>query len=224
MAEIFGSTTTTPLNPDAFSGGGGDIIIDQVYDSTSENAQSGIAVAQAIVGVEETANIARGEAGQALEKAEEALATVGGETWEKITDTTLTEEAVVLITKDIDGNQIRLKKFKILVDLPAVTSATTLWLKQNNILTIATQASSATAQNPAYSISAEYTFNWQYLVCTNNSNEYSNGAIYSTPYGNRYNGAEKISFPATKIQLALDSVITKGLPSGAKVKIWGVKA
>ena len=45
MAEIFGSTTTTPINPDAFSGGG---TVDQTYNPESENAQSGIAVNEAI--------------------------------------------------------------------------------------------------------------------------------------------------------------------------------
>lgn len=73
------------------------IEVDQIYDPTSKNAQSGIAVAEAIVGVEDTANIARGEAGQALEKAEEALATVGGATdnWELVEEITVTEDAVV---------------------------------------------------------------------------------------------------------------------------------
>lgn len=47
MSEIFGSTTTTPLNPDAFSGGGS-MTVDQTYNPESENAQSGKAVAQAV--------------------------------------------------------------------------------------------------------------------------------------------------------------------------------
>ena len=49
MSEIFGSTTTTPMNPDAFSGGG--VEIDQTYNPESENAQSGKAVAEAVSGV-----------------------------------------------------------------------------------------------------------------------------------------------------------------------------
>ena len=49
MSEIFGDTTTTPLNPDAFSGGGsGGGIVDQTYNPESANAQSGFAVAEAI--------------------------------------------------------------------------------------------------------------------------------------------------------------------------------
>ena len=53
MAEIFGSTTTTPINPDAFSGGG---TVDQTYNPESENAQSGIAVNEAIKESETKAN------------------------------------------------------------------------------------------------------------------------------------------------------------------------
>lgn len=50
MNEIFGNTTTTPINPNAFSGGGGSVTVDQTYNPDSENAQSGKAVAQAING------------------------------------------------------------------------------------------------------------------------------------------------------------------------------
>lgn len=52
MAKIYGNTTTTPINPDAFSGGGSgqDIVIDQKYSPTSKNAQSGKAVAEAVNG------------------------------------------------------------------------------------------------------------------------------------------------------------------------------
>ena len=51
MAEIFGNTTTTPLDPTAFSGGG-NIDVDQTYNPESENAQSGKAVAEAIANIE----------------------------------------------------------------------------------------------------------------------------------------------------------------------------
>ena len=50
MAEIYGNTTTTPINPDAFADGGSGII-DLTYNPESENAQSGIAVADAIKGL-----------------------------------------------------------------------------------------------------------------------------------------------------------------------------
>ena len=42
MDKIYGNTTTTPMNPDAFSK------VDQVFDGSSENAQSGKAVAEAV--------------------------------------------------------------------------------------------------------------------------------------------------------------------------------
>lgn len=48
MNEIFGSVTTTPINPNKFSGGGS-TTVDQTYKPESENAQSGKAVAEAIV-------------------------------------------------------------------------------------------------------------------------------------------------------------------------------
>ena len=47
MNEIFGNTTTTPINPNAFSGGGGSVTVDQTYNPESEHAQSGKAVAEA---------------------------------------------------------------------------------------------------------------------------------------------------------------------------------
>lgn len=46
MAKIYGSTTTTPIKPDLFDGSGG--VVDQTYNPSSENAQSGKAVAEAI--------------------------------------------------------------------------------------------------------------------------------------------------------------------------------
>lgn len=48
MAEIYGNTTTTPINPNLFSGGSGGGIIDQTYNPESENAQSGVAVTEAL--------------------------------------------------------------------------------------------------------------------------------------------------------------------------------
>lgn len=44
MAEIFGNTTTTPLNPEAFAGGGQSVEVNQTYDRNSENAVSNQAV------------------------------------------------------------------------------------------------------------------------------------------------------------------------------------
>ena len=47
MAEIYGNPTVTPINPDAFSGGGS-FEVDLEYNPKSENAQSGKAVDEAI--------------------------------------------------------------------------------------------------------------------------------------------------------------------------------
>lgn len=48
MSEIFGNTTTTPINPEAFPGSGDSIVIDQTYKPESSNAQSGTAIAEAL--------------------------------------------------------------------------------------------------------------------------------------------------------------------------------
>lgn len=174
---------------------GKDAVTDQTYDPNSPNAQSGVAVAEAI-----------GKASEA---------------WEKITDTTLTEQAVVNIAKDGEGNLLALKKFKILVEMPKVTSATTLWLKINNILAMFTQPSSASG-TPVYSINGEYTYDWQLSTCTHSANAFNSSPIYTTPYGHRY-AAGSIPFPCTSIGLALNFAFTQGLPEGARIRIWGVK-
>ena len=43
MAEIFGNTTATPIKPDLFRNK-----VDNTFDPTSDNAQSGKAVAEAL--------------------------------------------------------------------------------------------------------------------------------------------------------------------------------
>lgn len=224
MAEIFGNPTTTPLNPNAFSSE-----VDQTYNPESENAQSGKAVAEAVTEKEQYIFDVLRENYATKKYVDDAISHIetpeasSNEIWEQIDDFTLTEQAVVSITEDSNGNPISLKKFKVVVILPAVSTATTLHLKLNKFYAIATQASSATATKPSYSISAEYTFDWQFLTSINNSNAYSNAAIYSTPYGHRY-ANEATSFPCNLIGLALNSQFTNGLPEGARIRIWGVRA
>lgn len=92
---------------------GKDAVIDQTYSPESENAQSGVAVAEAI-----------------SSKADK-------EEWELINELTLTEDAVVSFT------DISLKKFKVLAQLKDVTSSTSLWLRLNSRLAIQTDTSSA---------------------------------------------------------------------------------
>ena len=152
---------------------------------------------------------------------EEVLQESISETWEKIYDFTLWEDAVVHISYDMYERIINLKKFKILVEMPTVTSATTLWLKINNILAMFTQPSSASG-TPVYSINGEYTYEWQLSTCTHSANAFSSSPIYATPYGHRY-ASGSIPFPCTSIGLALNTAFTQGLPVGAKVRIWGVK-
>ena len=103
MAEIFGNTTTTPLNPDAFSGGGNsqNIEVDQTYNPESENAQSGKAVAEAIASIPSTPSGTEPE-------------------WELVQEITVDpdiplEDKVVAydIVSDINGNQFEYDEFMI---------------------------------------------------------------------------------------------------------------
>lgn len=41
MPEIYGNTTTTPLNPDAFSSGGGSVDLSNYYTKTEIDTQIG---------------------------------------------------------------------------------------------------------------------------------------------------------------------------------------
>ena len=41
MPEIYGNTTTTPLNPNAFPGGGGDVDLSNYYTKEEINTQIG---------------------------------------------------------------------------------------------------------------------------------------------------------------------------------------
>lgn len=211
---IYGGTTVTPTPLSK---------TDLNYSPTSPNAQSGIAVAQAVAEVDK---IYVGS-GEMPEDCNIQIDPDGNEyfseTWKQITDFTLTDEAVINLTKDMSDNPISLKKFKVLAELPEVTTATVLYLKINNILSATTPNSTATAKNPSYSIEAEYTFDWQFLTCVNNSNAYTNGTVNATPYGHRYSNGN-IPFPCTSIGLSLNSAFTNGLPSGTRIRIWGVKA
>ncbi len=154
---------------------------------------------------------------------EEVLQESISETWDTICDFELGEDAVVQISYDeLNGIPINLKKFKILVQMPTVTSATTVWLKVNKILAMFTQPSSASG-TPAYSINGEYTYEWQLSTCAHPANAFNSSPIYTTPYGHRY-ASGGIPFPCTSIGLALNSAFTQGLPEGARIRIWGVRA
>ncbi len=177
---------------------GKDAITDQTYNPESENAQSGKAVAEALSGAKVN------------------------EKWELISERTLTEDAVVSITEDMNKNPINLKKFKVLAVLPQVSTATILWLKLNGLLAIFTEASTTSAKNPSYCIDGDYTFDWQFTTVLNNSNPQNLGFLRSTPYGHRYTSV--IPYPCTKIELALNSGMSTALPVGTTISLWGVRA
>ena len=114
----------TPFNslPWKATGGG---MVDQSYNPTSENAQSGIAVAEALVGVEETANIARGEAEEALEKVGVVESKIAPKTYELIATIKVTPDengnlpTSVIFSKDSSGNSFELTDFCVAMVLGA---------------------------------------------------------------------------------------------------------
>ena len=114
MAEIFGNTTTTPLNPNAFSGGGNsqNIVIDQTYNPESENAQSGKAVAEAI------ANIGGGGSPSTPSGTEPE--------WDLVQEITVDPETEAYsITTDINGNLFEYDEFMLdITGIKAVSTST----------------------------------------------------------------------------------------------------
>ena len=113
MAEIFGTTTTTPMNPDIFSGGGNGqgIIVDQTYNPESANAQSGKAVAEAIKNINNDGTNAGVGGGS-------------GDNWELINKITTTEDVKrIMCTMDSSGKQFLLKKVVFIVRSQPSTNA-----------------------------------------------------------------------------------------------------
>lgn len=146
------------------------------------------------------------------------------EQMELLNETTLTEDAVVMFNTDSSGNALALKKFELLVSLPTVTSATTIWIGINGHCMAYTQASSASAANPTYRIWGEYISvknNWDFRSVMNSSNGTGIGSIYSFPNGNRYSGT--LPSAAHGIIIAGNGALTTALPTGTKVTLWGVR-
>lgn len=145
------------------------------------------------------------------------------EQMELINETTLTEDAVVMFNTDSSGNELALKKFELLVSLPAVTSATTIWTGINGNCVAYTQASSASATNPTYRIWGEYIpakNSWDFQSAMNNTSGAAVGTIFAFPNGNRYPGTLPSS--ANGVIIATNAALTNALPAGTKVTLWGV--
>lgn len=143
---------------------------------------------------------------------------------ELLNEITLTEGATVIFNTDSDGRALALTKFELLVSLPAVTSATLIWVGINGNCVAYTQASSASAKNPTYRIWGEYIpgkNDWDFQSAMNNTSGDGVGTIFAFPNGNRYSGTLPSS--AGGVIIATNAALTNALPAGTKVTLWGVR-
>ena len=172
--------------------------IDQTYSPTSENAQSGTAVAEAISGI-----------------------SVTSETWRKITEITLTEDSGVNITKDLQGKAISLKAFKIQLTVPAFLETDTsygvaLWANTFDMCI----SSGIKAKSAAYvQFAAEINGVWS-CQSTSGNDMHTNTNVGTLPLGVRK--IEIGSTPVNRIILYRDW--QNALPGGTKIDIWGLDA
>ena len=179
-------------------------VIDQVYSSTSENAQSGKAVAEAVK-----------------------------EKWVEIADLILEEDSVVSITTDTSGEAFSLKKFRILVFHEAKegeTEGQALWLSvttetNNNYMLASQTVVYSIGTQSTHRLDGELLYNWNIIgfgMSGFNENAIFGNYFYRTlPYGCRPE-LKKQRTPITKIRLNYG--ISKPLNAGSKIKIWGVRA
>ena len=174
-------------------------VADQTYSPTSENAQSGKAVAEAISGV-----------------------SVQSDTWRKITDLTLEEDSAVDITKDLDGKAISLKAFKIQVTVPVFSETATayqvvLWA---NTKDMCISSGGLKADKIGYAqFNAKNEGVWGCQSVSGND-IHPNFNVMSPPLGVRK--IEIGSAPITRIRLYRDW--QNALPIGTKIEIWGLDA
>lgn len=189
---------------------GKDAVIDQIFNPESENAQSGVAVAEAID-----------------RKADK-------EEWEQIADVTLKENAVFNITTDINGKSFAIKKFIAVLSKPAVegsTTATAIWIKakttkNNSFLPIvAVEGNKTYADNikQVYRYEGEIKYRWETnfrLGQDQTDNTTFAYGEFTAKYGTR---AEfKHNHPVTAFQFTWG--YSGALPVGTRVEIWGVRA
>lgn len=182
------------------------------YDPESPLAQSGIAVAEAVANIKPTT-----------------------EEWEQIADTTIKENSVINITKDMSGNSFALKKFIIIVSKTAVEGVTAtnyVWIKAKSTdktsytPIVAVEGTRAYADNveSVWRYEGEIKHAWQTtLRCMQNQTVntiYAYGD-YTAKYGVRSEFKNSRS-PVTAFQFTWG--YSGGLPAGTRVEMWGVKA
>lgn len=174
--------------------------IDQTYNPESENAQSGKAVAEAVSSISSESK-----------------------SWRIITDLTLTEESVVSITADTEGNDFRLKGFRIQMKIPATDSGVTPWLHCNNLAFCQAYAVGANKIGLIYYL-AELKGIWTCDTSTlANADANSNSLVNRSGfiYGVRKESAEH----SNKIRaIKLCGGYSGVLPIGTEIKVWGLDA
>lgn len=143
--------------------------------------------------------------------------------WELINSITLTENAVIKFTTDLQGNPFSLKKYQVRVTLPAVTSATIIWLGWDGKAITHTQQSSASASAPQWLCWGEVNTMTDWLTYSVMSNTSGTGAgtVYTFPNGHRYTG--KIAHEITSLTVSKAANLTTALPIGTIVELRGVR-
>jgi len=137
-----------------------------------------------------------------------------------IQELTLKEDTVVKINTDSDGNAFSLEEVMVIIEYPAVTAATQIWMSHNDMLAVFTQSVSTGA--PAMKIEGKYNGaygDWFYntIVCTSSR---AQQMLYSYPLGHR--NTNKLNKELSSITLALDSDLKKPLITGTKITVLGV--
>ena len=214
---------------------GKDAVTDQTYDPTSENAQSGIAVAQAIVGVEETANVARGEAGEALEKVGVVESKIAPKNYEHIATIKVSPDengnlpTSIVFTQDSNGNPFELTDFCLSMVMGATDgSAARVRLDVNDKMVfgnVAINLNTSLRQwyinymnlgNGILCVAPNTTIAATYHAETGNANITSLSGNVLLPTFERYN-------PVTKVKFTVSAGTTKTIIEGSEFKLYGVR-
>ena len=184
---------------------GKDAVTDQTFNPESSNAQSGIAVSEAID-----------------RKADK-------EEWEQIAEITLDEDAVVSITTDKDGNSFALKKIYIRFNTPAVegdSTSTAIWLHTRFTTNayeykpfLATKGFSRNKTKHG-SFEAEIKAFWYGEARCTNSGTYGEDPSNLNPYGVRAESRNANHITGFKLCEGYSGAI----PNGTYIEIWGVRA
>ena len=224
----------TPFNslPWKATGGG---MVDQSYNPTSENAQSGIAVAEALVGVEEAANIARGEAGEALEKVGVVESKIAPKTYELIATIKVAPDengnlpTSIVFTKDSNGNPFELTDFCLSMVMGATDgSAARVALYVNDKMVFGNVAAGLNTSLRQWYMNYMNLGNGILCVAPNSSvastyHAATGNSSVTTLSGNVLLPTFKGYNPVTKVRFTITVGTTKTFVEGGEIKLYGVR-